>query len=204
MGTSSSMARTATTRSRSAAGPVRADSSSCWPTPSGAATTSIMAKCPRRIVIDVSSRLHPCSRKAPVTAATMPGRSAPTADTAKCGTTPPPAAACLWGAATLVRLPSARSLGEQLQLAEAAHGVVPRPEAPGAPQGEVAVVGPVEEPRLADGAEQLGFVGVVLDGGAHAEAPGDEGLGTHGRVVHLVENQPVGRQPGPGDGCQVL
>src|SRR5688572_29146626 len=44
-----------------------------------------MAKWPRRMVIDVSSRLHPASSRTPVTAATMPGRSAPMAVTARCG-----------------------------------------------------------------------------------------------------------------------
>src|SRR5438270_3463722 len=180
------MARTATTRSRSAAGPARADSSSAWATPSGAATTSIMAKWPRRMLIDVSSRLHPCSRKAPVTAATMPGRSAPTADTANCAATPGP------------------SRREQLQLAEAADGVVARGQTAAAPEGEVAVVGPIEEPRFADGPEELGFVGVVLDRRAHAEAPSDGGLGAHGRVVHGVELEPVGDEPPPGDRGQMV
>ena len=44
---------------------------------SGAATISVIAKCPRRIVIWESSMLTPCSRSTRVTPATMPGRSRP-------------------------------------------------------------------------------------------------------------------------------
>ena len=78
----SSMARTATTRSRPAATSLRATSRSDALEVWGPATTSIMAKWPRRMVMEVSSRLHPCSMSTPVTAATIPGRSAPMAVTA--------------------------------------------------------------------------------------------------------------------------
>src|SRR5688572_19064960 len=82
-GTSSSMARTATTRSNRSAAPASACSRAPASMASGAATTSIIEKWPRRIDIDVSSRLQPCSTRTPVTAATMPGRSAPSALTAR-------------------------------------------------------------------------------------------------------------------------
>ena len=48
-------------------------------TPSGAATTNMMAKCPCRIVIVESSRLHRRSTSTALTAATIPGRSTPNA-----------------------------------------------------------------------------------------------------------------------------
>src|SRR5687767_6171692 len=76
------MGRTVTRRSGTAAR--RSASRPPGSTPSGTATTSIMAKWPRRIVIDVSSRLQPRSKRTAVTPATMPGRSAPTAVTATC------------------------------------------------------------------------------------------------------------------------
>src|SRR5438105_7647259 len=54
--------------------------------PSGPSTTSIVAKCPRRMLEETSSRFAPCSKRLPASAATIPGRSAPIAITAKCGT----------------------------------------------------------------------------------------------------------------------
>src|SRR5439155_723049 len=50
--------------------------------PPGARTTSIIAKCPRRMVEVASSKLHPSSNNTRVTPATIPGRSLPIAVTA--------------------------------------------------------------------------------------------------------------------------
>ena len=59
----------------------RAACSSSRPTPSGTATARAVANEPRRRAARVSSRFPPSSSSAPVIAATIPGRSAPTAVT---------------------------------------------------------------------------------------------------------------------------
>jgi hypothetical protein len=49
----------------------------------GPVTTSIIAKWPPRMVMEVSSPLQPASARTRVTAATIPGRSRPNTETAK-------------------------------------------------------------------------------------------------------------------------
>src|SRR5680860_1857792 len=77
--------RTVMTRSNSdATGASRF--SVCWDVaPSGRLTTSIIEKCPLRIVDVASSRLHPSSNRTRVTAATIPVRSLPMTVTAASG-----------------------------------------------------------------------------------------------------------------------
>src|SRR5712691_11420345 len=175
MGTSSSSARTATTRSSSAAGPASARSSSPGVSPAGVSTISIMTKWPCRIVIDVSSRLHPRSTNTLVAAATMPGRSAPNAVTAT------------WGTDGRYRRAGGPRSGKEPELAEAPDRVVPRLQAAGPRQLVVAVVGAVEQPRLAHRTEQLGLDGIVLDRRVCTHPARHGRLGAHRRVVHVVE-----------------
>src|SRR5580700_2044960 len=75
----SARGRTATTNWKRPATSPSASSRDGAVTPSGAETTNITAKWPWRFVIVESSRLQPRSTRTPLTAATMPGRSAPSA-----------------------------------------------------------------------------------------------------------------------------
>ena len=63
----------------------------------------------------------------------------------------------------------------------------------------MAVVWPVDQPRLAHVGEELRLVWVVLDGGPHAEAPGHGRLRAENGVVDLVEPHAVRIEPGDGD-----
>ena len=64
----------------------------------------------------------------------------------------------------------------------------------------VAVVGAVEQPRLAHRTEQIGLDGIVLDRRHRTHPARHRRLGADRCVVHGVEGEAVATQPRAGDG----